>query len=75
MESSTGALAKSSDTIGPSPRPQELPLSALPYSISSSALADGLWSLICSSFLFTIYYFYFTKKERAFMGDSSSSLY
>ena len=39
MESSTSVLAKSLDTIGPSPRPQELPLSTIPYSITSSALA------------------------------------
>ena len=30
MESSIGVLAKSLDTIGPSPRPQELPLSTIP---------------------------------------------
>ena len=51
VESFTGALAKSSDTTGPSPllRLQELPLSVAPYSITPSALADGLWSLICNS--------------------------
>ena len=64
VESFTGALAKSSDTTGPSPllRLQELPLSVAPYSITLSALADGLWSLICSSSIIYIY-IYFSRNE------------
>ena len=62
VESFTGALAKSSDTTGPSPllRLQELPLSVAPYSITSLALADGLWSLICSS---SIIYIHLSRNE------------
>ena len=41
----------------------ELPLSAAPYSISSSALADRLWSMICSFFTIIIFSL-FKKKER-----------
>ena len=56
VESFMGAL-KSLGTTGSSPllRLQELPLLATPYSIALSALADGLWSLICSSLIIYIY--------------------
>ena len=33
----------------------KLPLSAAPYSMALSALANGLWSLICNFFLIFIY--------------------
>ena len=41
----------------------KLPLLAAPYSMTPSALADGLWSLICSLYIY-IYIYIFRKKER-----------
>ena len=46
----------------------ELPLSIAPYSMASSALADGLWSMIFS--FFTIIFCLFRKKERGIYGGS-----
>ena len=52
----------------------KLPLLATPYSIALSASTNELWSLVLW-FLAIINFHLFREKERAFMGDSSSSLY
>ena len=45
----------------------ELPSSTTPYSIASSALVNGLWSLICSFFIIIIFCL-FWKWERGIYG-------
>ena len=41
----------------------ELPLLAAPYSMTPSALADGLWSLICSLYI----YIYIQEKGKGYL--------
>ena len=59
VSSFMNAQARSSGSLGPSALPyvnqfikfSKLLLSTAPYSIASSALVDGLWSLTCSFFI------------------------
>ena len=55
LESFMGMSVKSSATTGSSALLQEFNLSVTPFSITSSVIANGLWSLICSSFIIYIF--------------------
>ena len=68
MVSITSAQARSLGSLGLSAllrdyQTSRITLSVVPYSIAPSALADGLWSLICSFFIFIIIFVYSGKRK------------